>query len=342
MSTKNLSAPTNPNSYVHFSTGHEDLVHDVAYDYYGRRMATVSSDQRLKIFDLNDEGEWVIADSFKAHDSSINKVIWGPPEHGQIVATCSYDRTVRIWEEQEMGSPHRWKRQFQMTSDARTAIHSIGFPPTLASTASTSTGLKLAFISADGHVHIYECREPQDLTHWIAIDVVAVLPAPPPREVEVSFCLAFCPSRWGGEQLVVGAMDTARVYRHNASGKFRPAEELPGHRGLVRDVAWAVSMGRSYHLIATACKDGHVRIFKLTAASGRGDRWIVEKVADFADHKSEVWKVAWNATGTILSSTGDDGKIRLWKAAIHGEFQLLSVVATPRSRGRDEAIIEDD
>ncbi|KAF8541347.1 WD40-repeat-containing domain protein [Trichophaea hybrida] len=318
------SSNPNSNSYVHFTTGHEDLVHDVAYDYYGRRMATVSSDQRLKVFDLNDEGEWVPSDTFKAHDGSINKVIWGPPEHGQILATSSYDRTVRIWEEQEMGTPYRWKRQFQMTPDARAAIHGIAFPPTLASTSSTSTGLKLALISADGKVHIYECREPQDLTHWIIIDVIHVLPSAPPRESEVSFCIAFCPSRWGGEQLVVGAMDTVRVYRHNAAGKFRAAEELPGHGGLVRDVSWAVSMGRSYHLIATACKDGHVRIFKLT--------WNVEKVADFGDHRSEVWKVAWNATGTILSSTGDDGKIRLWKAAINGEFQLLSIIATPRSR----------
>ena len=286
-----------------------------------------------------------------------------------------------------------------MTADARTAIHGIAFPPTLASTASTSTGLKLAFISTDAAVHVYECREPQDLTHWLAIDVVHVLPAAPPRESEVSFCLAFCPSRWGGEQLVVGAMDTVRVYRHNAAGKFRAAEELPGHGGLVRDVSWAVSMGRSYHLIATACKDGHVRIFKLASSSapeglamsrasittaittattataataaavpasgtpGRqrggaglsqglgaddlvpppdtatladdnevGERWSVDKVADFGDHRSQVWKVAWNATGTILSSAGDDGKVRLWKAAINGEFQLLSVVTTPRSR----------
>lgn len=35
------------------------------------------------------------------------QVIWGPPEHGQIIATCSLDRTVRIWEEQETGAvPH--------------------------------------------------------------------------------------------------------------------------------------------------------------------------------------------------------------------------------------------
>lgn len=259
-----------------------------------------------------------------------------------------------------------------MTPETRSAIHSIAFPPTLASTNSTSTGLKLAFISTDGTVHIYECREPQDLTHWIAVDVIHVLANPPPRESEVSFCLAFCPSRWGGEQLVVGAMDTVRIYRHNANGKFRAAEELTGHRGLVRDVSWAVSMGRSYHLIATACKDGHVRIYKLTAVSGKltvvrphnirtasgrsktgalsqglggvndlgpsedgeddVEKWDVQMVADFGDHKSEVWKVSWNSTGTILSSTGDDGKVRLWKQAINGEFQLLSMIATPKSR----------
>ena len=28
---------------------------------------------------------------------------------------------------------------------------------------------------------------------------------------------------------------------------------------------------------------------------------------------SQVWKVEWNVTGTVLSSSGDDGKVRLWK-----------------------------
>ena len=30
---------------------HEDLVHDVAYDFYGKRMATCSSDQKVKVWD---------------------------------------------------------------------------------------------------------------------------------------------------------------------------------------------------------------------------------------------------------------------------------------------------
>jgi nucleoporin SEH1 len=170
-------------------------------------------------------------------------------------------------------------------------------------------------------------------------------------------------------------MEKVQIYRHNSIGKFQAREELPGHKGLVRDVSWAVSMGRSYHLIATASKDGHVRIFRLTAPFGsmfaprpkarqgngvdhhnggaglsqglgasdmmsttedqaedEGEGWKVELEADFSDHRTEVWKVAWNATGTILSSTGDDGKIRLWKQNLRGEFVLMSVINTPRGR----------
>ena len=29
--------------------GHEDLIHDVAYNFYGNRMATCSSDQHVKV-----------------------------------------------------------------------------------------------------------------------------------------------------------------------------------------------------------------------------------------------------------------------------------------------------
>lgn len=43
-------------------------------DYYGRRVATVSSDQMLRVFDLSEDGEWVPRWASKAHDASINRV----------------------------------------------------------------------------------------------------------------------------------------------------------------------------------------------------------------------------------------------------------------------------
>lgn len=43
-------------------------------------------------------------------------------------------------------------------------------------------------------------------------------------------------------------------------------------------------------------------------------QWTASVVADFDQHKSAVGRVEWNITGTVLSSTGNDGRIRLWKA----------------------------
>lgn len=38
----------------------------------------------------------------KGHTGPVWKVVWGHPEYGQILASCSFDRSVIIWEEQSM------------------------------------------------------------------------------------------------------------------------------------------------------------------------------------------------------------------------------------------------
>ena len=98
---------------------HKDLIHDVAYDFYGRRLATCSSDQSVKVFvkievyclplflrhnffqvfDLDENDEWRLTADWKTHAGSVWKVNWAHPEFGQILATCSFDRTAAIWEE---------------------------------------------------------------------------------------------------------------------------------------------------------------------------------------------------------------------------------------------------
>lgn len=36
-----------------------------------------------------------------AHDGPIWKVKWAHPDFGNILATCSYDKSVNIWEERK-------------------------------------------------------------------------------------------------------------------------------------------------------------------------------------------------------------------------------------------------
>lgn len=97
----------------------------------------------------------------------------------------------------------------------------------------------------------------------------------------------------------------------------------PPPTNAISSVAWAPSCGRSYHLIATGGRDGHVRIWKVkpgndgfyggSGGGGSGEnggeddvnsgeddddpKWIASVVADFDQHRSAVGRVEWNITG---------------------------------------------
>ena len=39
-------------------TDHKDLIQDIAFDFYGRRVATASLDQSVMIWNINEKNEW--------------------------------------------------------------------------------------------------------------------------------------------------------------------------------------------------------------------------------------------------------------------------------------------
>jgi nucleoporin SEH1 len=195
--------------------------------------------------------------------------------------------------------------------------------------------------------------------------------------------------------LAVAAGATARVWEFNeAYARWVCLANLPGHMGLVHDVAWAPNLSRSYHLIATACADDVARVYKLwprgkpaallaaltdavaagaaapaapaaapaagaaadgatavatqaqavAAAAGGGagatadaasgastaGEPTVELVATLSAHRSQVWRVAWNVTGTALATTGEDGAVRLWSAGLDGTWGQVLVAGGPQ------------
>ncbi|KAF3986124.1 hypothetical protein FT663_05017 [Candidozyma haemuli var. vulneris] len=362
-----------------FQTGHEELVHDIKYDYYGKHVATASSDQHIKVFDLDSASSaWVLNDSWKAHDSSVVKLSWAHPEFSgqRLLASCSYDRTVKIWQESSNelhGSGRRWVKLATLASESFGPIYDVVFAP-------SHLGLKLACVGSDGITHIYESLEPSDLSIWCLTSEIPVLNSSlPAKSLQSSFCIEWCPAKFSKvEMLCIIALDQGFIYgtgmetqhtnvnneragdglnisnkqafdsqvlhdnnektevegaysaKHSSAGdstdtaKYVRLCSLPEHNGLIRSVSWAPSMGRSYHLIATGCKDGFIRIFKATEANDNGLK--IELTAKLDDHKQEVWRVAWNSTGTILSSAGDDGKVRLWKQNYMNEWQCMSEI----------------
>lgn len=311
-----------------FPTSHEDLILDVAYDFYGRQLATCSADQHVKIFDLDlTTSFWELNDSWRAHDSAVVRVEFSHPEFGHLLLSASYDRTVKVWEEQfeePINSGRRWTKVATL-SDSHGPIYDATFLP-------AHLGLKISAIGSDGKLRIYESTDPSDLSQWIIVDEFLILKNPVANHLQSDFSISWCTSKFSSEKFVISALDQAYIYYKNeTTNKFVLGLVLPEHKGLIRSVSWAPTMGRSYHLIATACKDGYVRIFKLYVNKDNDDpdnlKLEISLLNAFNDHIGEVWKVSWNLTGTILSSCGDDGLIRLYKANYANKFQCMSVIS---------------
>lgn len=99
-----------------FKADHGDFVRDVAYDYYGKRLATCSSDGTVKIWEQTGSasasssaagagasastGDWAPVSTLpRSNAGAINRVVWAHPEFGQVIATCSGGRVVAVYEE---------------------------------------------------------------------------------------------------------------------------------------------------------------------------------------------------------------------------------------------------
>ncbi|XP_054281749.1 nucleoporin SEH1 isoform X2 [Macrosteles quadrilineatus] len=307
---------------------HKDLIHDVAYDFYGQRMATCSSDQFVKVWDKDEHDNWVLTATWKAHSGSVWKVTWAHPEFGQVLATCSFDRTGAIWEEivgegttpGERGLRH-WVRRTNLV-DSRTSVTDVKFGP-------KSLGLVLATCSVDGVIRIYEAPDVMNLSQWtLQHEVSCKLPAS---------CLTWSPSfsRRHPPMIAVGSDDSnpntgSKVllfeYSEN-SRRWTKTDSVASVCDAVHDITFAPNLGRSYHLLAVATKD--VRILMLKPRQdgpGNGPRFEIQVAAQFEDHYCTVWRVCWNITGTILASSGDDGCVRLWKCNHMNSWKCVSVL----------------
>ncbi|KAI4466851.1 nuclear pore complex protein sec13 / seh1 family member [Holotrichia oblita] len=89
-------------------TGHEDMIHDAEIDYYGLRLATCSSDNSVKIYDIKN-GAHTLLEDLKGHFGPVWQIAWSHPKFGNLLASCSYDRKVIIWKEMQ----GKWNKYYE-------------------------------------------------------------------------------------------------------------------------------------------------------------------------------------------------------------------------------------
>jgi len=288
------------------NTQHKDIIHHLAYDFYGKRLATAAGDHKIKVWDW-DEKSWVLSGELKAHNGAVWKVQWAHPEYGQIIASCSLDNTVRIWEESEGPNGSNWGPKATLGDNLR-SVPDIKFAP-------KHMGLRLA-TCCDGFVRIYEATDITNLSHWHILDQFQ-------SQKHTINSIDWNPSPFESPMLAVASDDNLiRIWAHNPKQKkWNLACTLAGHTGPVHQVAWAPHLGRSYHMLASGSKDGSIRIWKILVNKETGEL-EGEQLTTPTQHSSAVWSVEWNVTGTILASSGDDGAVRFWKLNFMGAMGL--------------------
>ncbi|KAG1796554.1 WD40-repeat-containing domain protein [Suillus variegatus] len=321
-------------------SAHNDLLTDVAYDFYGLRLATCSLDQRIKVWQVDESnGNWNVEDDWKA---SMLEDAWAHPEFGTILASASFDRTVKIWEQTSFASTtdsqtngagagylqaascgsSRWVER-DVLVDARGTVRAVEFAP-------HHLGLKLATVSSDNHVRIYECLEQSSLATWQLSEEVDVSTLPS-ASLSSSYPVAFAtPTQTSATLEGAPATLVAQALQQSQN----PATQgRPGMGNREADGGWCISWckdrygggggGRSSRLAIIQLSPSRRPITLLTldpspSPAGLPTEAGTSLASDGDTPKpfaitSVAWAPSCGRSYHLIATGGHDGHVRIWR-----------------------------
>ncbi|KAF9265012.1 WD40 repeat-like protein [Marasmius fiardii PR-910] len=337
--------PANVSDSVPIETAHEDMIHDAQLDYYGKRLATCSSDRTVKVFDVveGDSQNLSAGQTLKGHTGPVWQIAWGHPKFGQILASCSYDGKVLIWKEQ----PGQGWTKVREHALHTASVNSVSWAP-------HELGPILACASSDGKISVLTFKDDgqwvADIFNGHAIGCNAVSWAPavqpgslitpqqsqPPIPGQAPAQTTPSVKRFA----TAGCDNLVKIWGFREDSQSWVEEEvLEGHADWVRDVAWAPNIGLPRSYIATASQDKTVLIWTkdtptsswvkttldpasaLTSPVNGAPPAAATPVGKFPD---VVWRVSWSLAGNLLAVSCGDGKVTLWKENLKGVWECVS------------------
>lgn len=313
-------------------TAHEDIVHDAQLNYYGTVLATCSSDESIKLFDVRNKKQVLIAE-LNEHHGPVWGLSWSHPLHGNLLASCSYDKKVIVWREVE----GQWGKFYEY-ADHESSVNCVCWAP-------HEFGLMLACGSSDGCISIctytssgsWEVKKIQD-AHMVGVNAVSWAPA-----MNADFMLN--PSTKQANKLVKrivsgGCDSMLRIWREDKTtggggGDWIEEARLESHSDWVRDVAWAPSLSPQRQQIASCGQDGRVIVWQSSVRSSTVPVTDVTSIPHeglwqpnvLHTYPDVVWHVSWSLTGNILAVSGGDNKVTLWKESLEGSWIALSEIS---------------
>ncbi|KAH9974141.1 WD40 repeat-like protein [Lactifluus volemus] len=298
---------------IPIETAHEDMIHDAQLDYYGKRLATCSSDRSVKVFDVVDgEPQRGVGQTLKGHAGPV----W---QFGHILASCSYDGKVIIWKEQQPANAGWAKIKEHSLHTA--SVNSVSWAP-------HELGAILACASSDGKIPFSLSKWGADVFEAHAIGCNAVSWAPAARAGSL-----LAPSTGGARAAPVkrfasaGCDNIVKIWSFSEETQTWVEEDvLEGHTDWVRDVAWAPNIGLPRSYIATASQDKTVLVWTKDTPAASWVRAALDPSVSAAP--DVVWRVSWSLAGNVLAVSCGDGKVTLWKENLKGGWECVSDVSS--------------
>lgn len=125
------------------------------------------------------------------------------------------------------------------------------------------------------------------------------------------------------KRFVSGGCDNlVKIWRYDDTDeKWIEEQKLEAHSDWVRDVGWAPSIGLPKSYIASCSQDRRVIIWTNTMDGPNSNNWSYKILHTFDD---VVWHVSWSIMGNILAVSGGDNKVSLWKENFDSNWICIS------------------
>jgi len=276
------------------------------------------------MWDIDEEGAQGSSPTsvLNGHEGPVWQVSWAHPKFGNVLASCSYDRRVIIWKEEER---NKWVLVYDF-QEHESSVNSICWAP-------HEFGLTLACASSDGFVSVINYKEGSSswefskfVAHQMGVNCVSWAPAQVPGFL-VDTTSAAAPLV---RRLATGGCDNlVKLWKFDDSIKQWVSDgELTHHKDWVRDVAFAPHAWLPGSTLASCSHDGTVVVWT-KPSSGAGTvgansgGWQIQPLPKFPE---VVWRISWSLAGSILAVAVGDNKVTLWKETTEGTFECISAL----------------
>lgn len=313
------------------------MIHDAQLDYYGKRLATCSSDGKIHLFEVSGKQQKFL-ESLKEHSGPVWQVAWAHPKFGSVLASCSYDGTVLVWKETAGAGFTVIKKH----DKHQASVNTIAWAP-------HELGPILLCGSSDGKISLLSFTEEgvwdaQIIRNAHSTGVNAVSWAPviaagsitqPSAEQKTNLI----------RQFASGGCDSAvKIWAYKEDKKiYDVIKTLEGHSDWVRDVAYAPNIGLPRTYLASCSQDKNVYIWtrdvsspsststndnndgSTTGAAVSSAEWTRQSLSS-TPFPDVVWRVSWSMSGNVLAVSCGDNKVTLWKENLKGEWERISEI----------------